>query len=213
VALSLEARDSLEAFASHVKTKDEHKKGDESVRSFPTRIEKPYVWDILDTFVTEPIVGVEKSRQLLLTWQCCMYSLWTAKYQKNRLVFVQSKKEENAAVLVYKDDPNKARISFIESNLPKEMQEKPEDIKMAYGEIYFSKTGSTIKAVPEGGDQIRSFTPSLVFSDESAFQPEFRDAWKAIKPCIDGGGQFIFVSTAKNGSFMKDLIRTVGMVA
>ena len=141
----------------------------------------------------------------MLTWLCCLYCLWVAKYQKNRLIFIQSKKEENAANLVYNAEPNQARISFLETHLPKEMQS---DVIWSYGKAIFKETGSTIQGIPEGGDQIRSYTPSLVFSDESAFQPEFEQAITAVKPCIDGGGQFIGVSTANNGSYMKELIRT-----
>ena len=134
-----------------------------------------------------------------------MYALWMAKYEKNRLIFIQSKKEENAAALVYNAEPAVARISFMEWNLPAEMRSK---VVPSYGKLIFSETGSQIWGIPEGGDQIRSFTPSMVFSDESAFQPEFKSAVTAIKPCIDGGGQFIAVSTAKNGSYLKEMLKT-----
>jgi phage FluMu gp28-like protein len=210
IAPNLAASEDLEWFASYVLTKDEHKQGDESVRPFPTRTEKAYVWDVLDSFKTEKLILVEKSRQLMLTWLCCLYALWMAKYQKNRLIFIQSRKEESAAALVYRTEPNQARISFMETNLPEEMRSK---VTWSYGNAIFHETGSSIQAIPEGGDQIRSSTPSLVVSDEAAFQPEFEGAWKAIKPCIDGGGQLICVSTPKNGSYMKQLLRTTGYAA
>lgn len=202
IATNLEASQSLEAFAINVKTKDEHKSGDESIRPFPLRHEKEYIWEILDTFQRESMIIVEKSRQLMVTWACCVYAFWLAKYHKNRLIFIQSKKEENAANLVYNADPNQARISFMEMNLPASMQSK---ITWSYGKALFHETGSSILAIPEGGDQIRSYVPSLVISDEAAFQPEFELAWMAAKPCIDGGGKFIAVSTPKNGSYLKKL--------
>lgn len=204
VATNLEASRSLEAFARHVRTRDEHKHGEESTRPFPTREEKPYVWNMLDAFQVEPIWLIEKSRQLMVTWECCLYALWVAKYQKNRLVFIQSKKEESAANLVFNADPTQARISFMETNLPEELRSK---VTWSYGRAIFTETGSSIQAIPEGGDQIRSYTPSLVISDEIAFQPEFEAAWSAIKPCIDGGGQFIGVSTANSGAYMRQLIK------
>jgi len=198
----------LEYFASCVVTKDEHKQGAESIRLFPTREEKPYIWDVLDTLVNgEDIIIIEKSRQLLFTWACCLYCLWTAKYQDNRLNFIQSKKEENAANLVFNTELPQARISFMESNMPRHMQS---DVRWSYCKAFFKETGSSIWGIPEGGDQIRSYTPSLVFSDEAAFQPEFENAWKATKPCVDGGGKAIIVSTAKNGAFMKDMVKTTG---
>lgn len=140
----------------------------------------------------------------MISWACSLYALWLAKYQNNRLIFIQSKKEENAAALVYMAEPNQARISFLETHLPKDMQS---DVIFSYGKAIFKDTGSTIQGIPEGGDQIRSFVPSVVISDEAAFQPEFKQAWGAAKPCIDGGGQFIGVSSANNGSYMKELIK------
>ena len=202
----VECRDNIETFANYVKTKDEHATGDFSVRPFPLREEKPYIWEIIDTILAEPVLAVEKSRQLLVTWIACMYSLWTAKFHKNRLVFLQSKKEEDAANLVFNTEWQNARISFIESNLPTQLRS---DVSSSYAKLSFKKEGSLIWGIPEGGDQIRSYTPSLVVSDEAAFQPEFQEAWKALIPAIKGGGRVLIISSARNGAYMKQLISRV----
>lgn len=210
VAMNLQSEQRLESFAFYVSTKDEHKHGAESTRPFPTREDKPYIWEILDSFLVEKLILIEKSRQLMVSWICCLYALWLAKYQKNRTIFIQSKKEENAANLVFNTEANVARISFLEANLPQELRSR---VIWSYAKAIFPETGSMIWGIPEGGDQIRSYVPSLVISDEAAFQPEFEGAWKAAKPCVDGGGQFIAVSTAKNGSYMKQLLKVAGYVA
>jgi hypothetical protein len=202
----IECEQSLEFFAQFVRTKDEHADGSESIRPFPTRIEKPYVWDILDTLCAEQLVVIEKSRQLLVTWTVCVYALWKAKFQKNRLIFIQSKKELDAANLVFNQEWPKARISFIEHHLPDELKS---DVSVSYGQLYFRDSGSTVWGIPEGGDQIRSYTASCIISDESAFQPEFEGAVKAAIPSIKGGGQFVAISTARNGAYMKELLRRV----
>lgn len=199
-----ECRDRLEEFAKHIKTKDEHAESEDSVRHFPTREEKSYIWDILDTFQQEQLIAVEKSRQLMLTWAACLFSLWVAKYQKNRLIFIQSKKEEDASSLVFNNEWPNARISFMEFHLPLELKS---DVVTSYGRMVFRETGSQIRAIPEGGDQIRSYTPSLVVSDEFAYQPEADAAWQAASPAIKGGGKFIAISSAKNGAYMKQLMR------
>ena len=201
---NLECSESLEVFAKYVVTKDEHASGEFSVRSFPTRSEKPYIWDILDTIHREQLVAIEKSRQLLVTWIVCLYCLWMAKYQKNRLIFIQSKKEEDAANLVFNAEWQAARISFMELHLPEVLRS---DCSPAYAKLLFRDTGSRIWGIPEGGDQIRSYTASLIYSDEAAFQPEFENAWKAANPSIKGGGKMIIVSTARSGSYMKQLLR------
>lgn len=198
--------DDLEYFAKYVKTKDEHGIGEMSVRYFPTREEKPYAWEILDTIQKEQLIAIEKSRQLLVTWIVCLFCLWTAKFQQNRLIFIQSKKEEDAANLVFNSEWSAARISFMESNLPKALAS---DCSSAYGKLLFRDTGSRIWGIPEGGDQIRSYTASLIVSDEAAFQPEFQQAWQAANPSVKGGGKMIVVSSARSGAFMKELIRPV----
>lgn len=200
----MECRDNIETFAKYIKTKDEHALSDASVRPFPTRQEKPYIWHTLDTYNREGIVAVEKSRQLMLTWLSCLYFLWVAKFQNNRLLFIQSKKEEDAANLVFNSEWTTARISFMEYYLPEELKS---DIAPSYGKLIFRDTGSRIWGIPEGGDQIRSYTPSMVFSDEFAYQPEAEAAWQASAPAVRGGGKFIACSSAKNGAFMKQLIK------
>jgi phage FluMu gp28-like protein len=194
----------IEFFAAYVKTKDEHGFGELSTRKFPTRAEKAYVWEVIDTIRSEKLLAIEKSRQLMVTWIACLYCLWVAKFQSNRLIFIQSKKEEDAANLVFNSEWTSARISFIEYNLPEFLQS---DCSYAYAKLGFKDNGSRIWGIPEGGDQIRSYTASLIVSDEAAFQPEFQNAWKAANPSIKGGGQIIVVSSARSGSYMQQLIR------
>lgn len=193
----------LETFARYVFTKDEHADGSESIKPFPTRDEKAYVWAYLDFVRTEPIALCEKSRQMMVTWATCLYILWCCKFQRNRLWFIQSKKEEDAANLVFNADPAQARISFMEWHLPEPLRS---DVQGAYSKLYFTETGSRAWGIPEGGDQIRSYTPTGLFDDEFAFQPEAESAYKAARPAITGGGQFIGVSTPRGGSYMHKLI-------
>lgn len=202
----LECASDIREFSKYVFTKDEHSSGERSVRKFPSPSEKPYVWDLIDTILDEQLVAVEKSRQLLVTWLACLICLWMAKFQQNRLIFVQSKKEEDAANLVYNTEWPNARISFMEDQLPLELRS---DIVPAYGKLFFRDSGSRIWGIPEGGDQIRSYTASFIFSDESAFQPEFESAWKAANPSVKGGGKMLVVSSARNGAYMKRLISRV----
>lgn len=154
---------------------------------------------------------VEKSRQILASWLCCAYLLWRAKFLPHQLIIVQSKKEEDAAKFVFVKESQQARISFMESRLPEWLQDgmfpTAEGKKRLgrmhradYGNLYFAN-GSRIWAVPQGGDVIRSNTPSVLFSDEAAFQPDFGMAYQAAIPALRGGGQGIFVSSAEISDF------------
>ena len=143
---------------------------------------------------------VEKSRQIMATWLCCAYLLWRAKYVPLQLILVQSKREEDAANLVFNKDPFVARISFMESHLPLHLRTMTFPKCGTFAHLYVPN-GSHIWGVPEGQDIIRSNTPSVIFSDEAAFQPEFGGAFTAALPAIKGGGSFIGISSAEPGSF------------
>lgn len=157
---------------------------------------------------------IEKSRQILASWLCCAYLLWRAKFHAHQLIIVQSKKEEDAAKFVFVKEAQQARISYIESRLPDWLQDQLFITKgmrsggrllsalhrADYGNLYF-QNGSRIWAVPQGGDVIRSNTPSCLFSDEAAFQPDFGLAYQAALPALRGGGQGVFVSSAEMSDF------------
>jgi hypothetical protein len=190
-------------------TSDAHADGSESVRRFPTRREKPYLWAFLDACQREPLLAIEKSRQILVTWGSCLYCYWQAKFYENRLIFIQSRKEEDAANLVYNKGPYSGRIAFMEHMMPDALKTVDFGRDVSYGQIVFPDTHSKIWAIAEGAHVIRSYTASIVFSDEFAFQPEAEEAFKALRPTISGGGQFICVSTARSGAFMRKLIRRI----
>lgn len=212
----------------YVKTKDEHQT-QEPIRRVP---EEPYLRSLLDALLvsgrllkpqdaqyalaaghsplwlqalaSSGLLFVEKSRQVFVTWLVCAYLLWRAKYRAHQLLLVQSKREDDAAALVFTKDPFFARMSFIETHLPKFLQTFTFPKAGAYGHLY-SPNGSHVWAIPEGGDILRSQTPSVVFSDEACFQPEFGSAVTAALPACKGGGSFVAVSSANPGVFM-DLV-------
>jgi hypothetical protein len=206
-----------------VYTKDEHRQTD-AKQPFP---DKPYLRALVDLFslgarlmtpddaeyalawgfkprqlhqvYETSLMAVEKSRQVMVTWLCLAYVLWRAKFFEYQLIMVQSKREADAEKLVCSkaDNPDSARLSFMEINLPEYMQSSR---TMTKCNIHFD-SGSHVWGIPQGGSLIRSHTPSLLFSDEAAFQPEFGDAYTAALPAVRGGGQAIFVSSAELGDF------------
>lgn len=156
----------------------------------------------LRALATSGLLMVEKSRQVMATWLCCAYLLWRAKYLAHQLILVQSKKEEDAANLVFNREPFVARISFMESHLPAHLRTASFPKAGAFANLTFPN-GSRIWGIPEGGHTIRSNTPSVVFADEAAFQPEFGGSFTAALPAIRGGGQYIAISSAEPGSFQE----------
>jgi phage FluMu gp28-like protein len=90
----------------------------------------------------------------------------------------------------------------LEASLPEELKMTKFPTSGKYCHIYFNN-GSHIWGIPEGGHIIRSHNPSVLFSDEAAFQPEFGKAFTAALPAITHGGQLIVVSSAEVSEFMQ----------
>lgn len=150
------------------------------------------------------IIAVEKSRQVMITWIALAYILWRAKFMEHQLIMVQSKREADAQklVCVKESEPDAARLTFMETHLPSHLRSVDFSRRGATSKcnVYFD-SGSHVWGIPEGGSIIRSHTPSLLFSDEAAFQPAFGEAYRAALPAIRGGGQLIVVSSAEQGDF------------
>jgi len=158
--------------------------------------------DFLQHIYRSGILFIEKSRHVMATWLTCAYLLWRARAFPHQLIMVQSKREEDVAALVYDKEPDQGRISFLEWSLPDHLRvcEMPRAGK--YCHLYLPN-GSHVWGIPEGGHIIRSHNPSVVFSDEAAFQPEFGKAYTAALPAITHGGQLIVVSSAEPSEFQQ----------
>lgn len=217
-------RDPHHFIFEQVRTKDEHD-SDDPVKRFPRHVYLEALLDCLllagrliyspqahkaieaglsDLYLTglqsSGILMVEKSRQVMATWLCCAYLLWRAKFRDHQLILVQSKKEEDAANLVFNGEAWVSRISFMETNLPHHLRTVQFPRGASYAQLRFPN-GSRIWGIPEGGDIIRSNTASVIFSDEAAFQPEFGNAFTAALPAIKGGGSYVAISSAEPGAF------------
>lgn len=144
------------------------------------------------------LMAVPKSRQMKVSWWACAVYLWNAMFCEGANIFFQSKKEEDADNLI-------KRSKLMYDHLPfflKRYQVNPGNRgEHTYCKLEFPEINSSIKGIPEGGDQIRMHTATGIFADEMAFQPSAEDAFTAAKPTIDGGGRFTAVSTANPGFF------------
>lgn len=198
--------DGFIAFMGLVKTKDEKDGG--KVKYLPST---QYLKALACHFVQEPLLLVPKSRQMLVSWLAVSYAVWHCSTSSNRLCLWQSKNEDDAAKMVYtKDDPEVARASFVSWHMPEWLFPRP---RGSYGHLLWPNK-SQMRAIQQGPHVIRSESPSLIISDEMAFQEDAGDAYTAAKPAIDGGGQFIGISSANPGFFW-DLVedKTTSMAA
>ena len=173
----------------YVWTLDPHDKQN-PIKLFP---DKEYLEAITKIWGEEKLLLIEKSRQMLATWLLCALSLHEVQFENGKYDFFQSKKEEDANALV-------DRAKFIFHHQPEFLKQPIED---TYCKLKFPKKNSQIIGIPQGGDQIRMHTASRVFSDEMGFQSESEEAFTAARPCIEGGGAFVGVSSANPGFFQE----------
>jgi len=137
---------------------------------------------------------------MLATWLfVCLY-LWDAIMSPGRLIFLQSKREEDAIGNATAATGLLGRTRFVLERLPREL--KP-DFKATVNKIEFPALNSTIWAIPQGPDVLRQHTASGILSDEMAFQYLAEDAYTAAIPTIENGGRFTALSTAYPGFFQK----------
>ncbi len=176
-----------------VRTIDEHDLNN-PIKAFTVR---QYTKVLVKLFEENSRLYVAKSRQIMATWTFAALALHTAMFFPYRKVFVISKKQEDAFELI-------KRIRHIYSALPKWMQELcPLDRKMndqPQGYLYF-RNGSEIRGLPQGADQIRMHTSTLILIDEASFLDELEETYGACAPSVAGGGKIVVFSSAGSSYF------------
>lgn len=142
----------------------------------------------------EPIVFIEKSRNMMLSWLCVGYFTHVAMTTPGIEVLFQSQKEEKALELVdyaktlYDHQQPELKVAF---PLARKLK------AMSAGELLFAN-GSRIFGIPGGGDQIRSYHPWGLLMDEAAFMPEAGECYDhAVSVCR----KIVVLSSAGPGWF------------
>ena len=176
----------------HTKTKDSHWRehgADSPYRHFP---DKPYFRPLMEGFQANPVIFVEKSRDLMLSWLFVGLFTHAAMTTEGIEVLFQSQKQEKACELV-----EYSRILYEQSD---------EAIRKAYPlarknqatDVLEFAHGSRIIAIPGGGDQIRSYHPWGLLMDEAAFMPEAGESYDNAVPVCK---KIVVLSSAGPGWF------------
>ncbi|HEY6250996.1 MAG TPA: transposase [Candidatus Angelobacter sp.] len=186
--------DPLVWLQKYTETKDSHwrERGAEApYRPFP---DKPFFRPLIEDWQREPVVFIEKSRNMMLSWLCVGFFTHAAMTTPGIEILFQSQKEDKAFELVdyakvlYDHQPGELQAEF---PLVKKLKD------MADGELHFAN-GSRIIGIPGGADQIRSYHPWGLLMDEAAFMPEAGDCYNnAIPVCR----KILMVSSAGPGWF------------
>lgn len=188
-------------------------------------------WEYL-RFLTEEvekhrIVGIDKSRRMLITWWGVARWLYYLLTQDNEASWIASDKLEKSAHLLGED-----RMMFIYRHIPPVDKLKAEELARAgydpepflepvwpdkpdvvlgrqngrgYESISCPRTGSYVQAVARGETQMQQYTATRVWCDEFSRWEWAAESWAALVPTIQGGGRIEFVGTPELGAYMYDL--------
>ncbi len=165
-------------------------------RPFPM---KEYMPPIIDAWLNEQYLLVEKSRDMIATWTIVMCYAWDTFFHKGRQNIFQSEDTTKTFDLckrawhMYRHQPKFLKIYKTQAG---------QGVAKA-GHIRFEELNSEILGFPQGADQIRQFHPSGIFLDEAAFLKDAGDTFAAIKPSIENGGRFTAISSANPSWFWR----------
>jgi hypothetical protein len=161
-------REDVERFAAHpwygiergwIFTFDEHPPpGVPAIRPIPR---KAYIKALVDLWFVEDRCLLEKSRQLMVSWIFSYLASWDAWTKYNRHNIFQGKRQEDVNATGDKGLLGRAR--FMRDHLPPHIKPTVTGEATTY-ETY--NKGSTLEALPEGKDKIRSKVISVLFMDE-----------------------------------------------
>lgn len=168
---------------------------DAPIQKFPN---KQYLKLYAKIWQKYPLLAVPKTRRMTMSWMTISLYVWDTIFHKGRFTAFVSKKEDDANYLV-------SRAKFIVDNLDR--TKIPEELIPKYEHKFnvldFPDIMSKIQGFPQGADQLRQFTFSGIFGDESAFWENAERFYSASFPTIDGGGRMSLVSSPAPGFFKK----------
>jgi len=174
---------------------DQHDK-EQPCKAFPWHLD--YIQYLVRLWQVNPKISVLKSRQMMLTWLFVILATWEGIFYDGRLIMLQSKRLADAVGDANSGDGLLGRAKYVMEHMPCQETLVP-GYDPAGEMIRFLDRGSTLQAIPQGGDVIRTHTVSGVVSDEAAMQEDCSDAYTAAMPCIRGGGWYVSITTPRYG--------------
>lgn len=161
---------------------------------------KEYFPPIIETWLREDLMAIEKSRDMMMTWLVVIMFAWDTLFHRGRQNLFQSETAAKTRELVHE------RAWIIYDSQPKWLKAVH---KATYAEGSAraglievpSLKGSQIVGFPQGPDKVRMYHPTGFFSDEAAFNPEASATFAAIRPAIMSGGKYTAISSANEGWF------------
>jgi len=172
---------------------------------------KTYLQEVGGFLMEESLLAFPKSRRMLMTWIVAAFCTWRARYFENNAVFWQSEIEDKSAFVVQE------RCQFMEDHLKslalRRAYTATRTAKGVVGRLQYLRTKSYIWGIPEGGNVLRTYTPTNLVMDETEFQPEAHEALTAAMPFVEKGAKLILLSSSNGpNGVMAGICREIGFV-
>ncbi len=177
-----------------------------------------YMLDLIDDFFLEPLLLIEKSRRVLVSWLVSAFSVWILaggqderwpallNSTENRQVILQARKLEDIQGAAWFAE---ARQGFIYQEFEKRGFRETAwpgfpTFDLRFGRIQCSNS-SALHCVPQGKDQARGAGATLYIAEELAFWNQAKASIQSAMPVLLGGGHCIAVTTSLANSYAADL--------
>jgi hypothetical protein len=149
-------------------TYNEHWKEESRPSPYEPFPDWPYFAPLFDIFIAEPIVLIEKSRDMMVSWAAVAFFTWEAMRVSERGIVFQTQKEKKVKQLIkYAKCLYSRQPQWLQDAYPlSKSLDRQSDLSLEWAH------GSYIMGIPGGEDQIRSYHPWGYLSDETAFQAE-----------------------------------------
>lgn len=168
-------------------TEDQHwlAKGTQPTAPFPRL---SYFEVVMRYMLSEPVLFIWKSRELMTSWLACGYISWMLQWYPGVMWLIQTEKLGKAEQLI-----EYCRILY--RRQPAWMQAKNRIVTDNNTELERAN-GSKVVAIPQGENQVRLYHPYGYLMDEAAFLPDAEQCFNAARPVVK---QVIAVSTDELG--------------
>lgn len=176
-----------------VYTKNEdYNPGENPSQIFP---HKKYLKVIADAYqIHGEHLIILKSRQIMATWISLMYKLHQTLYFPGRNLLIQARKEDDVVDFF-------TRIEHTYHLLPDFLKHPGCKIKTLRLECAHKHGNSYFTGLPQGEENARSKTVSMMTLDEAAFNSFVKGTIAAVTPGLGMNGKLCLVSTAGFGTF------------
>ena len=136
----------------------------------------------------------KKSRQIRVTWLLSALHLWAALRQPGVRIGYQGQKFDDVDAYLQQ------RFWFIYEHIPTKYVKPRARYISGMIEVYHDAKAtvptSFIHGLAEGADQVRQYTFTYLWMDESAFHVDQKETHGAAKPTLDGGGSILKTSSS-----------------